>query len=64
VRRGWLGRTMNPIDPYLLNVWEERSPLGFQSVLADRLVKLLKNSLGKPGLDPVPVSKRVEGYPW
>jgi hypothetical protein len=55
----WTG---NNRTAYLLNVWEKRSPLGFQSVLADSLVKLLNNGLGKLGLDPMPVLKRINGY--
>ena len=40
----------------LLNVWQERNPLGFQSVLADTLLELLEDGMGEFGLHSVPIS--------
>ena len=39
----------------LLEVWQEGSPLRFQSVLVDTLIELLKDGIGEIGLHSVPI---------
>lgn len=46
----------------LLKVRQESGPLGFQFVLADTLVELIKDSVREIRLHSVPIFQRVNGY--